>query len=917
MNLSKLIAYYKDCYQADTRTFILSNFLTAKVENRLFLSGKDELLNGGLPYYPVSDEYAEELQKNLSIYKREKAFYCGAFFVLGQQEDSFKKDSKVCAPVILFPASLVELEEGFAIRVDFSRFTLNINFLSSLKKDGVEDLYEKLSNTLRQEDFESGTMGSLKRALDNLLVDIDTEEILLYPELHNENSIRKKLTPKILDVQPNFKVVPAVSFGVIKRSSSTQGIISELIGMSQADDFSKPLQYLYNQKQNALTLPAKSGYVPAILSKAQERIIDTANEYLCSIVVGPPGTGKSYTIAALAIEQMSKGKTVLIASKTDEAVDVIHNKIEKNLGIERVSIRAGKSEYKKKLKGALTNLLAGNRRRPKYDKDDQKNLHAKIERLKETNKIISQTFAEQIKSELDWAVDASEFDENSGLFDKIKMAYLKWRNSRQSPHWKLSVNFLDNNEELVEAIREVIKIEFDRRVHESLYNYRQMFRDFLKSLTARQSSRQDKLFEGIDLSVLMKTFPIWAINLSDIHDVLPMEKELFDLLIIDEATQCDIASCLPAIQRAKQIVIVGDPKQLRHISFVSRSMQLSLQKKHQISDMEYSEMALDYRSTSILDLVDDSIISQRQVNFLNEHYRSKPPIIQFSNEVFYDSGLNIMTSMHDSKHQEPLKLVKCNGIRNKTGVNEEEAHEILKIIKSYIRKEEHLNEDLCHSIGILSPFRDQVDYLGNKISELDTAHISKHNIACGTAYSFQGEERDIMFISLAIDDNSHHSAILHINKPDVFNVSITRARVKQYIFQSFNTLNKAGEYLSSYLSHVEKEISVINQNTNEIKDIFMLEVLEVLEKKRIEVWPNFGIAGLSVDIGCSYNQQFYGIDLIGFPGDFVDALEINDYRILQRAGIKTFALPYTYWKFDRNKCINELMRFIGATVAKK
>ncbi|MEL7002244.1 MAG: AAA domain-containing protein [Bacteroidota bacterium] len=913
MDLSRLIAYYKDCYQADTRTFTLTNFLTTKVENRLFLFGKDELLNGGLPYYPISDEYAEEVQKNLSIYKREKVFYCGAFFVLGKQPDSFKRNSKVCAPLILFPVSLITTEEGYGVKVDFNRFTININFINTLKKDGVDDLYEQLSQTLARENFQSETMGSLKRALERLLNDIDAEEVLLYPDLLSESKIRKQLSAKLLDAQQKFKVVPGIGLGVVKRSSSTQGIISELLQMVvKGKDLSTSLEYLFNPDILGNVRSDITGYVPSILSPSQEDVIKAANRNVCSMVIGPPGTGKSYTIASLAIEQMSKGNTVLIASKTDEAVDVIHNKIENDLGIEEVAVRAGKSEYKKKLKGRLANLLMGARRRPSYDKTHIERLHGDIRSNKNKYNQISETFAERIETELDWAKDAAEFNEDSGLFDKIKMAYLRWRNENNVPHWELTSSFLEVNAEYIDLIRQSIKEEFDQRVHHSLYSNRSMFRDFQKSLTARQSSRQDELFEGINLSILLKTFPIWSCNLADIHDVLPLEKELFDLLIIDEATQCDISSCLPAIYRAKRIVIVGDPKQLRHVSFISQSMQVSLQKKHGISSNQYSSSSLDYRHNSILDLVNDRIADQHQVNFLNEHYRSKPPIIQFSNETFYDNGLDIMTSMHDSKHQEPLKLLKCDGKRNKSGVNEIEADAVLEIIKDYIQKEDHLSKELCHSIGVLSPFRDQVDYLGSKINELDIEAISKHNIACGTAYSFQGEERDIMFISFAIDDDSHHSAVIHINKPDVFNVSITRARAKQYIFRSFNNKGMAGQYLSSYLSQIEKETSSHGAGQNTTRDAFMKEVLDVLQKKKIETWSDFSIAGLSIDLVLKHEHRFYGIDLIGFPGPYQDALEINDYKTLQRAGIRTFALPYTYWKFDRNKCIDELMSFLSS-----
>src|SRR5262249_22291648 len=100
-------------------------------------------------------------------------------------------------------------------------------------------------------------------------------------------------------------------------------------------------------------------------------------------------------------------------------------------------------------------------------------------------------------------------------------------------------------------------------------------------LRARTGGKQEDLFNKIDLEVLLTAFPVWLVNLSDIHDVLPLKRELFDLAIIDEATQCDIASCLPILYRARRAVIVADPNQLRHLSFPSIPRQTELIEQRQ------------------------------------------------------------------------------------------------------------------------------------------------------------------------------------------------------------------------------------------------------------------------------------------------------------------------------------------------
>ena len=138
---------------------------------------------------------------------------------------------------------------------------------------------------------------------------------------------------------------------------------------------------------------------------------------------------------------------------------------------------------------------------------------------------------------------------------------------------------------------------------------------------------------------------------------MPLIPEMFDLAIIDEATQCDIASCLPILQRAKRVAIVGDPKQLRHVSFLARSKQAILATKEGLS----AEVAdqLNYRSKSILDLAEETITEQQRVQFLDEHYRSRPDIIQFSNRHFYNSSLRIMTQNPELVRFRNIQVIQC------------------------------------------------------------------------------------------------------------------------------------------------------------------------------------------------------------------------------------------------------------------
>ena len=909
MAFQNLISYFKDCYQADTRTLTLYNFFSAKVENKLVMGDKDMLLNGEIPFYPLTDDYAEEVEKNLALYKSEKVFYCAAFFVLGQMDSTLRKDGKICAPVFLYPTTIVEENGMKYAQPDFTKRTVNINFLNTIKKEGVEDLYEALVNVAPKLD-DYGTVGKIKRGLEKKLEDFDATDVLLYPELYNEKKIKKLLQPKSLAAYDGYKLVPSLAFGVLRRSTATQGVISELGEMVKLNDYSKPIRYLLDRNFNPSKLSKpKNGYVPTVLSSAQKEVVKSASKNICSVVIGPPGTGKSYTIAALAIDCLSKGESVLIASRTDQAVDVIYKKIEKDLAIEGVAVRAGKSEYKKELKEHLNDLLTKNRKlyESDLDLDWVKDEITRTERALKRNK---KQFKKQVGNEFEWAKYLADNFDDPGFLKKLKIKYIKWRNGLQAPHWELSKRIVGDIKEHIDNSRDYVREYFNKTVNHSLYYHRTMFRDFMKALRARNSSRKETIFGKVDLTMMLRTFPVWLVNLSDVQTALPLEKELFDLAIIDEATQCDIAGCLPIIQRAKRVVIVGDPKQLRHMSFLSQSMLRSLRKKHGI-DEEEVDIPLDYRNASMLDLAFDRLENQEQISFLDEHFRSKPEIIAFSNEHFYEGNLRIMTTEPGKDDIKRLVVQKTNGKRDARGVNKVEADAVLEKVNKIVEEQKGLSYNTCQSIGILSPFSDQVEHLSSRLlKSVRLQDIEKHDIAVGTAYSFQGSERDIMLLSMAIDDGSHHSAILHINKSDVFNVSVTRARSVQIMFKSFSDNLHPGEYLSKYIQKAESVYpATTKDNGPMVRDVFLEEVSERLHKKGITTWTSHSVAGLLVDLVIKYEDKYFGVDLIGYPGSYVGALTPDDYEILGRAGLPVFPLPYTYWTFDQKGCFVEMMRF--------
>ena len=321
---------------------------------------------------------------------------------------------------------------------------------------------------------------------------------------------------------------------------------------------------------------------------------------------------------------------------------------------------------------------------------------------------------------------------------------------------------------------------------------------------------------------------------------------------------------------------------------------------------------MDYRNKSILDLVSDAIPSQKQVHFLNEHFRSMPDIIGFSNQYFYDSQLHIMTAQPKTLRQQHSFLHQIKGKRYKSGYNKIEATAVLNAL-STILLEQATNTKKTASIGILSPFSAQVNYLQRQIFKSYPAEaLEKHQVLVGTPYNFQGEERDIMLLSLALDKDSHGAAFHYLNKEDVFNVSIIRAKNRQSVFYSFDENQlKPNTLTARYLHQLKHFTQQHNTGQNAHKsNAFLKEVLQIIQSiAPDEILIGFPIAGIEIDIVVIKNHQTFCIDLIGFPGVCEEALSLERWRMLERVGLRIFYLPYSKWYFDRGLCEGELLSF--------
>ena len=897
-----IVQYFNYCYQADNRSLTLWDMNSDECESLRITNALHNSLT------QIDTEYALEVENKITTYRREKAFVYGHHLVCGKVKiygDDGYKIKKVFSPLLVYDAYLQKKEyessvldlttPGHFLTIDEQSIRLNEELIAGItnNRDAISELNSRLSdkNLLNSDWIRvwllENTNNSQKAGLTiNKIKNVDYE-------------IGRNITPK----GNQLDLYATGAFALTKRSLSSRGIIDELNQIAESETLSAPLsKVLFCPDTDKLTSrKSQLKNIPGILSAAQSKAIENAAQQSLSLLIGPPGTGKSYTVAAMVLERFMQGESILVVSENEYAMDVIQQKLVDQLGISSTAIlRAGNSDYHKQLKTYLSDLTKGirlekpgNSHQAKLDSIEVKIADLEHKFLMLTKQSVTDgTFLDVIQQQT-----------RIGAIQRIRAWFIKRRLKKHGLLFSVFDKIKSLQYEREDMLSKHINHTYITALNIALKNHRHEFVTFSKAIRARTSSQQDHLFSKIDYRLLLKALPVWLCPLTALHKALPLRESLFDLVIIDEATQASISSCLPALYRAKRAVIVGDPKQLRHLSFLSRKQQKSIQSKTGLNHVEFD---INYRDNSLIDFADQAVKRQSEVTFLDEHYRSLPDIIEFSNSRFYGNSLRVMTEKPGTQTRSPLRIVNVQNATRVDGINRVEARAIIDKTKEIIESQRHIPDKFKLSIGLLSFFSDQSKLLQDLLyAECAIVDLSRHKIRAGTPYAFQGEERDIMLISCAVDDNTPNGTYQYLNRPDVFNVAITRARNLQFIFVSSKSIPHTS-LLSQYLNSITSIKPRTAKYDNVSRDRNIRQLITVFEELNYTILQNHPIAGITMDLILLNGSSVIAVDLIGFPGEYEDALHIEHYKIFERAGLDIFPITFAAWQFDRDGVLDGL-----------
>ncbi len=354
--------------------------------------------------------------------------------------------------------------------------------------------------------------------------------------------------------------------------------------------------------------------------------------------------------------------------------------------------------------------------------------------------------------------------------------------------------------------------------YRTLYDKAPNAKDYLYQISKEQKLWPIRKTMGVYSKFILSLFPCWLLSPENVSNLLPLTKNLFDIVIFDEASQVFIESTIPTIYRGKNIVVAGDGKQLRPSA--------TFMKRYLGQDPESLEDYSVQAALEVESLLDLAVARYESAN-LTYHYRSRSrELIDFSNSAFYSSGLRIAPNITGGRLDSPIERHKVAG-RWIDRTNPKEAEKIAEVVRDILKNRKN-NE----SIGIITFNSDQQSCIADAIDRL-----AKHDAEFRTAFTkeryrldggedtslfiknlenVQGDERDIIIFSIGYAPNE--SGKLYVNFGSLsseggenrLNVAITRAKTKIIVVTSIEpeelkvdtTKNLGPKLLKEYLTYV-------------------------------------------------------------------------------------------------------------------
>ncbi len=584
------------------------------------------------------------------------------------------------------------------------------------------------------------------------------------------------------------------------------------------------------QKENKRP-PSGPFAAPLVCNQSQEETLERLRREPLTVVTGPPGTGKTQLVVNAVTNAWLDGDKVLVTSTNNGAVDVAVDRAEKDVS-SGLLVRTGNRDVREQVPDRITTALAqaatqrGNqataRAQLKRVTTERTQLMEKLARMDELDVKLLQVVEGQEKlrqalkeeartlwtnaSPPELSISSHEIEQRArGLLRAWLFRRFRTRRFRQrlgcretAPLEQLitwaridqRIAELTSQLEIGRAERQQLKSEVGDPTT-SVREADQKWAD--TSLYAIRVDTATRVFSGADRLAAFGTIPAnggrfkravvnsfhhlrgWACTALTAHSNFPLESGLFDLVIVDEASQCSLAAVLPLAYRAKRLAIVGDPYQLNPIVSLSDGLLQEIATQTGFDNDDLRDRGIHYKDGSSYSAFEFVARPQTPV-LLNEHYRCHPHIARWFNKTFYKGELTVLTDVSDTS-QRDRAIYWCDidgaAVRPATGswLNRAEAEETVEQLRGAI-------ESGYKTVGVVTPFTAQARLIDQRAkTQFGQDFLDDIDFVSGTAHRLQGDERDAVILSSVLSPGMSKSGARWIEKErNLLNVAVSRAR---------------------------------------------------------------------------------------------------------------------------------------------
>lgn len=498
--------------------------------------------------------------------------------------------------------------------------------------------------------------------------------------------------------------------------------------------------------------------------------INKAMRYPLAYVQGPPGTGKTSTIVNTMTTAFFNERTVLFTSYNNHPIDGVVEKLQnmfyQGKKIPFPIVRLGSNLFVEKALDTMRQLYEECKEVSVFEKALDTNHAQRAEYARRLTKLLErydeildlEERRETIRRLLDARTHMNfQYELQAGQLPQVE-AELRKKGTVTAED---ALALLDRDQQGFLRYLYYTSVRCIHRLDEPKNKELRQILFSDEQADVRVAAFNAYLSNSENLKKFLKIFPFVATTCISAQK-LGRPEPIFDMVIMDEASQCNTAVSLVPILRGFSLMLVGDPQQLQPVILLSEQDNETLRRRYHVSEeYDYIENSI-YKCFLANDSVSDEVL-------LRYHYRCAPQIIEFNNKKYYNERLMIASKEH-SAH--PLVYV---DISNNLSSEKNTAPAEVDFIDRFLEKHPE------KSVGIITPFSNQREQIERMISARE--HL---NASCGTVHAFQGDEKDVVIFSLALTDRTRPETYGWLkNNKELINVATSRAR-QQLIVLSGN-----------------------------------------------------------------------------------------------------------------------------------